>query len=85
MIPPIDCPYKELTAQPCWSCSRYIPDTNQCAPTCISAQTAAFPTNIGWSAQSYEDRLRDYEKRRDELLKLSKEALVDLIIHRPSY
>jgi uncharacterized protein YjiS (DUF1127 family) len=48
----------------------------------IVSQTAG---HTGWavSAQTYEERLRDYEKRRQELLQLSKEALVDLIIHRP--
>lgn len=84
MIPPTNCPYKELTAPPCWSCTHYIPDTDQCNLTCIVNHTAG---NTGWSAnaQTYEERLRDYEKRRQELLQLSKEALVDLLIHRPTY
>lgn len=36
-------------------------------------------------AKTYEERLRDYEKERQEYLQLSKEALVDLIIKRPDY
>lgn len=41
---------------------------------------------ISWSgAQSYEERLKAYEKKREELLNLSKELLVDLILKRPEY
>ena len=84
MIPPINCPYKALTAPPCWTCPHHIADTDQCALAGIVSQTAG---HTGWtaSAHTYEERLRDYEKRRQELLQLSKEALVDLIIHRPTY
>ena len=82
MISPINCPYKGLTAPPCWSCTHHIADTDQCALACIVSQTAI---NAASHAQTYEERLRDYEKRRQELLQLSKEALVDLIIHRPTY
>ena len=35
-------------------------------------------------SQTYEERLREYKRQRNELLRLSKEALVDLIIHRPT-
>ena len=82
MIPPMNCPYRGLTAPPCYTCSHHITDTDQC-----DLATARFvgTTNTTWRAMSYEERLRDYEKRRNELLQLSKEALVDLLIHRPIY
>ena len=52
MIPPTNCPYKEMTAPTCWSCPNYNVDLD--------------------------------EHDRQQLLKLSKEALVDLIIKRPT-
>lgn len=84
MIPPIDCPYKALTAPPCWSCTHHIADTDQCALVGIVSQMGDH-FNACNQAQTYEQRLRYYEKRRRELLQLSKEALVDLIIHRPTF
>ena len=85
MIPPIDCPYKGLSAPPCWTCSHYIADTDQCDMNNIARATDARSHATSCNAQTFEDRLRDYEKRRQELLQLSKETLVDLIIHRPTY
>lgn len=82
MIAPSNCPYKGLTAPPCFSCPHHMPDTNQCAMAGIVSQTSPASTTY---AQTYEERIRDYEKRRQELLQLSKETLVDLIIHRPTY
>lgn len=85
MIPPINCPYKALTAPPCWTCAHHLPDTDQCSLACITVQTTGHTGLNANAAQTYEERLRDYEKRRQELLQLSKENLVDLIIHRPTY
>lgn len=84
MIPPNDCPYSGRTAPPCWSCTHHIADIDQCALACIVSQTAEHTGLNANAAQTYEERLRDYEKRRQELLQLSKEALVDLILHRPT-
>jgi uncharacterized protein YjiS (DUF1127 family) len=84
MIPPTNCPYRALAAQPCWSCPHYIADTDQCTLACIETRTTT-DTSAMNGARTYAERLRDYEKRRQELLQLSKEALVDLIIHRPKY
>lgn len=88
MIPPKDCPYYgKLTAVPCWKCPSYIPDTDECklttAASAVVSNAGQYPT-LTATARSYEERMRDYERERDELLKLSKEALVDLIIHRPT-
>ena len=87
MIPPINCPYKGLTAPPCWTCTNYIADTDQCTLAGITA-IATSPVNTNADtvcARTYEERMRDYEKHRQELLQLSKEALVDLILHRPTF
>lgn len=87
MIPPINCPYKSLTAPPCWSCPRYNADMDSCALASLAATaqtSAADRASYTASAQIYADRLRQYEHDRKELLKLSKEALVDLILHRPT-
>ena len=85
MIPPMNCPYKgDRTAPPCWTCTNHIADTDQCALAGIVSHTVQ-NLNAACYAQTYEERLRDYEKRRQELLQLSKEALVDLILHRPTY
>lgn len=88
MIPPQNCPYKELSAAPCWNCPNHIADTNQCSLECTLANITAITqssTGFAANAQTYVERFRDYEKRREELLKLSKEALVDLIIKKPTY
>jgi uncharacterized protein YjiS (DUF1127 family) len=45
----------------------------------------AVSSNDAICASSYEDRLRRYYEKREKLLKLSKEDLVDLIIHRPDF
>ena len=85
MIPPIGCPYNGLRRKQCWACTHYMPDTDQCALACISSQTTGHTALYANAAQTYEERLREYEARRQELLQLSKETLVDLIIHRPTY
>ena len=79
MIPPSNCLFKGLHNPPCWYCECYNHDTDECRLN---------PSNIGSAAnsvtsQSYEDRIREYENERKKLLELSKEELVDLIIHRP--
>lgn len=84
MYEPDDCPYKGLNM--CQKCPRFIHDTAECMS--LTASSAANRTNaISTSvvAQTYEERLSDYEKKRAKLLELSKEALVDLILPRPSY
>ena len=78
-----NCPYKQLTAPPCWSCPHYIPDTGECALNRL-AVTSAGSTIYAAKAPTYEEKLKQYEHDRETLLELSKEALVDLIIHRPS-
>lgn len=85
MYEPDDCPYKGLNM--CQKCPRFIHDTAECMS--LTAASAANRTDtISTSfvvAQTYEERLSDYEKKRAKLLELSKEALVDLILQRPSY
>jgi uncharacterized protein YjiS (DUF1127 family) len=54
----------------------------------LTAASAANRTDVistSFVAQTYEERLSDYEQKRAKLLKLSKEALVDLILEKPSY
>jgi uncharacterized protein YjiS (DUF1127 family) len=82
MTPPSNCPYKELTAKPCWNCPQYMPDVDQCKLNPFTAAQAS-NGNVA-SAQTYAERLRQYEEDRRKLLELSKETLVDLIIHRPT-
>ena len=81
---PDDCPYKGLNM--CQNCPRFIHDTAECMS--LTAESAANRTDTlsaSFVAQTYEERLSDYEKKRAKLLELSKEALVDLILKRPSY
>lgn len=78
------CPYKELTMKPCYTCTHHVPDIDGCSLNYIASRRIEYGEATGMSAQSYEERLRDYEKKRQEYLILSKEALVDLIIHRPT-
>ena len=88
MYEPDDCPYKGLNM--CQKCPRFIHDTAECM-SLTAASAAASATNrtdtisTSFVAQTYEERLSDYEKKRAKLLELSKEALVDLILPRPSY
>ena len=83
MMPPSNCPYKELTAKPCWNCPQYIPDTDQCRLNPSPASQAATGYSAATSASSYEERLRRYEEDRKKLLEMSKESLVDMILKRP--
>jgi uncharacterized protein YjiS (DUF1127 family) len=53
--------------------------------TVASAANRTDAISTSCVAQTYEERLSDYEKKRAKLLELSKEALVDLILQRPSY
>ncbi len=89
MIPPINCPYNGLTATPCWRCTHHIADTDECtlnnrAHLQTSDNGTSYNT-IASAPKSLEERMREYEKNRQELLQLSKEALVDLIIQSPTY
>lgn len=81
MIPPSNCPYKGLTATPCWNCPQYIPDTDQCMLNPFRVKTSAATQYV---AQTYDERMHRYEEDRRKLLELSKEALVDLILHKPT-
>lgn len=84
MYEPDDCPYKGLNM--CQNCPRFIPDTAECMTTVASAANRTDTISTSFVvAQTYEERLSDYEKKRAKLLELSKEALVDLILKRPSY
>lgn len=83
MYEPDDCPYKGLDM--CQKCPRFIPDTAECMTTVASVANRTAATSTSFVAQTYEERLSDYEKLRARLLELSKEALVDLILKRPSY
>jgi len=82
MTPPSNCPYTELTAKPCWNCSQYMPDIDQCRLNPFTASQAS--NGYVASAQTYAERLRQYEEDRKKLLELSKESLVDLILKRPT-
>ena len=84
MYEPDNCPYKGLNM--CQNCSRFIHDTAECMSlTAASAANRTDTISTSFVAQTYEERLSDYEKKRAKLLHLSKEALVDLILQRPSY
>ena len=84
MIPPDNCPYKGLSAAPCWSCQWHNADIDSCnyrlEITSSSAGTAATMAQ----PNSFSEKLRQYEEDRKKLLELPKEALVDLILHRPT-
>lgn len=83
MTPPSNCPYKELTAKPCWNCPQYMSDIDQCKLNPFAASQAS-TGYVATHAQTYEERLRRYEEDRRKLLELSKESLVDLILKRPT-
>ena len=87
MIQPINCPYKGVSISLCFACAHHIVDTDQCDLATLNAKsnTAADTTYTATASQTYKERLKDYEKRREELLQLSKDALVDLILKRPEY
>jgi hypothetical protein len=82
MIQAEHCPYKgQLTAPPCFMCTHYSPDTDECVLNHIGNPTFY----NGSKLKSYEERRREYQERRNELLTLSKETLVDLILKQPTY
>ena len=84
MIPPNNCPYKDLTSLPCWTCQWHNADMDTCNLSLdYTASSIGTAATIAQS-QSFEDRLRAYENERQKLLALSKEELVNLIIHRPT-
>jgi hypothetical protein len=53
--------------------------------TVASAANKTDTISTSFVAQTYWERLSDYEQKRAKLLHLSKEALVDLILQEPSY
>ena len=83
MIQPDDCPYIGLTMKMCHQCPRYNADMDACMGTTASQQQQSAVTAAD-CASTYEDRLRRYEHDRHRLLELPKEALVDLILRRPT-
>ena len=91
MIKPKNCKYPGLDV--CSRCPYYIPDTDSCGGMVTASSaindaesfSAVSALSASSSASSYEDRLKRYEEERNRLLQLSKEDLVDLIIHRPQY
>ena len=87
MIPPNNCPYKGLSAPPCWRCNHFIADTYDCKlkyyATIEVNHTGTQNVSVAFSAPTYEEKLRQYEEDRKKLLELSKEALVDLLLHKP--
>ena len=66
-------------------CPHHIRTTDDCSLRDIVIQTVSNTAEQAtpYEAPSYEEKLQQYEHDRNELLKLSKEALVDLIIHKP--
>ena len=84
MIPPSNCPYKGLSAPPCWSCQWHNADMDTCNLQLTVRTASDTALSAVTSSQSYEERMRQYEIDRQKLLELSKEALVDLILHRPT-
>lgn len=84
MIPSSNCPYKDLTASPCWTCQWHNADMNTCNLSLDCTTSNVGTATINSQTQSFEDRLREYENERKKLLALSKEELVNLIIHRPT-
>ena len=84
MIPPSNCPYKDLSAAPCWHCPEYEADIDECRLKATLGYTL-FDSNANvFSASSYEERLKRNEQDRAVLMNLSKEALVDLILPKIS-
>ena len=83
MIPPDRCPYKNLTAPPCWRCNYHIADTDSCKLNPFDSQSQAISYTA--SADSYHKLMERYEQDRRKLMELSKEALVDLILKKPSW
>ena len=86
MIPPFSCIYSGLTAAPCWNCYNYIPDTDDCKLKYLAISTSGHTENNNNSiaAPSYEEQMRRYNADRKKLLELSKESLVDMILHKPT-
>lgn len=82
MMPPPGCPYSGLSAPPCRNCHNHVADTGECLLSGTARPPSATAAN---RAQTWDERLRGYEKKRQELLQLSKEQLVDLILRRPAY
>jgi hypothetical protein len=69
MIQPDNCPYKGLAM--CRRCPHYIIDTDQCGLlTAAMINNTAVSSNDAICASSYEDRLRRYYEKREELLKI---------------
>ena len=85
MIPPINCPYKGLTAPPCWSCVNHMHETDDCWLNHFSVVSVNNTGKATDCDSTYEERIKRYENDRAKLLELSKESLVDLILKRPEY
>lgn len=83
MIQPESCPYKGIR-NACWKCPSYNADMDICCNVTTAVVAAAAANDAATSSSTYDDRLKDYQEQRERLLKLSKEQLVDLIIHVPT-
>lgn len=85
MIQSENCPYRGIR-NACCKCPSYNADMDICCniTTAVVAGAAASIESSVSSASTYDDRLKDYQEQRERLLKLSKEQLVDLIIHEPT-
>ena len=84
MIAPSNCPYKDLANLPCWTCQWHNADMDTCNLSLDYTTSSIGTAATTAQCQSFEDRLREYENERKKLLALSKEELVNLIIHRPT-
>lgn len=88
MIKPKNCPYKDIDV--CSKCQFYNFDTDACnglvsvADVTNSNSPQDFSASSASSASTYEERYNRYLEERQKLLQLSKEQLVDLIIHAPT-
>ena len=83
MIQPENCPYKGIR-NACGKCPSYNADMDICCGSTTGVAAATAANSAVTSSSTYDDRLKDYQEQRERLLKLSKEQLVDLIIHEPT-
>lgn len=84
IIKPKNCPYDGLDV--CHMCPHHIADTDECtlAMTASAAGETVRSSSVAYHAPTYEERMERYESERKKLLALPKEALVDLILPRPT-
>lgn len=87
MINSEHCPYKGVTKRLCHNCANRLPDIDGCAldyrASAIGNAVIAETNAVTATAHSWEEQVADYNHNKEELLKLTKEELVDLILARP--